>query len=358
MNAIRNTRPCARRTAATLALALLSVPAARAQSCPEDLGGDGVVDGADLGVLLGAWGPCDGCGADLNADGIVDGADLGIVLSGWGECPVVVPGWATLIEARPDPAVVTDPALRAAILATGLPWRVLDSATRIEMLLVPPGTFQMGCTAGSNEHPCYSWELPVHPVTLTNAVYLGRYEVTQVQWQATMGSNPSRFISPSPSVPAAEVPNRPVERVSWNAVQGFLAASGLRLPTEAEWEHACRAGTQTPFPDGSTDDGTLGALAWCSANSGSQTRPVGGRPANAFGFHDMLGNAWEWVSDRYGDYPSEPQVNPSGPASAPYRAIRGGSWVSDPFHVRSSGRDSEWPSVAYDDIGFRVARNP
>lgn len=358
MNGINNAWRCSRRTSIAIALVLLSSQAARAQSCAGDLDGDGAVNGADLGGVLNGWGPCDSCGADLNADGIVDGADLGVVLGAWGECPVVVPGWATLVEARPDPAVVTDPALRAAIVATGLPWRVRDAATQIEMLLVPAGTFRMGCIVPSDEHTCLSWEQPVHQVTLTDPYYVGRYEVTQAQWQATMGSNPSRFRNPSPQVPAAEVPGRPVERVSWTAVQSFLAATGLRLPTEAEWEHACRAGTQAPFHNGSTDDGTLGSLAWSSSSSGSQTRPVGGVSANALGLHDMLGNVWEWVDDRYGDYPLEPQVNPTGPSNAPYRTLRGGSWVSDPFHVRSSGRSFEWPGVAFDDIGFRAARSP
>jgi formylglycine-generating enzyme required for sulfatase activity len=210
--------------------------------------------------------------------GSVDGADLGILLAAWGNCPgPVVPSWATLIEVQPDPAVVTDPALRAAIEATGLAWRVRDSGTQIEMLLIPPGTFQMGCIMGSDQHGCYSWEQPVHQVTLTNAFYLSRYELTQAQWVATMGSNPSQNQTQSDSA------SRPVEQVSWLAVQGFLGATGMRLPTEAEWEYACRAGTQTPFYNGSTDDGTLGALAWYSSNSGFQTRPVGGKVANGFG---------------------------------------------------------------------------
>jgi hypothetical protein len=148
---------------------------------------------------------------------------------------IVVPAWATLVEAQPDPAVVTDPALRAAIEATGLAWRVRDTATQMEMMLIPPGTFQMGCIMGSNAYGCYSWEQPVHAVTLTNAFYMGRYEVTQSQWVARMGSNPSYFQGSSDSA------SRPVEQVSWNTIQGYLTATGMRLPTEAEWEYACRA---------------------------------------------------------------------------------------------------------------------
>jgi formylglycine-generating enzyme required for sulfatase activity len=226
------------------------------------------------------------------------------------------------------------------------------------MLLVPPGTFLMGCTMGSNQYGCYSWELPVHQVTLTNAFYLGRYEVTQAQWLARMGSNPSSFQSASTEVPADQVPNRPVEQVSWNAIQGYLGTTGFRLPTEAEWEYACRAGTQTPFYNGSQDDSTVGTLAWYTGNSGGQTRPVGGKFANAFGFHDMLGNVWEWVSDRYGDYTADSQTNPMGPVSASDRVLRGGSWFPVAQDVRSSYRFSASPGGTGYNVGFRVARDP
>jgi formylglycine-generating enzyme required for sulfatase activity len=331
-----------------------------------DFGLDGSVDGKDLGYLLAGWGSDDPF-ADLNRDGVVNGADLGVLLGAWGSTGfgaigtcLGVPSWATLVDYFPDPAVVTDPSLRAAIIATGRPWRVRDTATQIEMLLVPPGTFQMGCIIGSDLYGCYSWELPVHQVTLTNAFYLGRYEVTQAQWQATIGSNPSYFRSASAQVPAAQVPNRPVERVSWNTVQGYLGATGMRLPTEAEWEYACRAGTQTPFYNGSTDDNTVGALAWYFANSGSQTRPVGVKAANGLGFHDMLGNVWEWVNDWFGSYSANAQTDPTGPASATYRVVRGGSWDSASDVVRSSIRYDAVvaPGGSRDDVGFRVARTP
>jgi formylglycine-generating enzyme required for sulfatase activity len=276
-----------------------------------------------------------------------------------------VPSWATLIEASPDPAVVTDPTLRAAIEATGYAWRVRDTATQIEMVLIPPGTFQMGCSA-SNWYGCYSWENPVHTVTLTNALYMGRYEVTQAQWQARMGSNPSYFQSASSQVPAAQVPNRPVERVSWNTIQGFLAQTGMRLPTEAEWEYAYRAGTTTAFHgftgylSGTNDDNLVGNIAWYNSISNSQTRPVGGKLANGYGLHDMSGNVWEWVNDWYGStyYSSSPQNNPTGPASGAARVVRGGSWPNNAHALRASGRYGNTPDDAYDLIGFRVARAP
>jgi formylglycine-generating enzyme required for sulfatase activity len=349
------------RNASLGALAVLALAApAPAQSCAGDLNNDGVINGADLGQLLAAWGPCQSCEADLNANGVVDGADLGVQLANWGECVTIpIPTWATVVQAQPDPAVVTDPALRTAIIATGRPWRVRDTATQVEMLLVPPGTFQMGCIMGSDEYGCFSHEQPVHQVTLTNAFYLGRYEVTQSQWVAKMGSNPSSWQGASALVPADQVPNRPVESVSWNTIQGYLSATGFRLPTEAEWEYACRAGTQTPFYNGSTDDTTLGTLAWYQSNSGFQTRAVGGKLANAFGFHDMLGNVYEWVNDRYGLYTADAQTDPTGPVSASSRVIRGCGWLGVSGCVRSSNRSSGSPvHTTSGGLGFRVARNP
>jgi hypothetical protein len=193
---------------------------ARAQ-CTGDLNADRTVNGDDLGILLAQWG---GSGtADFNADGIVKGDDLGLLVGAWGACPTVTPAWATLIESAPNPAVVTDPAVRLAIEATGLSWRVRDTVTQIEMVLVPGGTFNMGCSA-STQFGCSSNEGPARAVTLTNAFYMGRYEVTQAQWTARMGSNPSFFRSPSSTVPASQVPLRPVEFVTWNmspAPEGF-----------------------------------------------------------------------------------------------------------------------------------------
>jgi formylglycine-generating enzyme required for sulfatase activity len=271
---------------------------------------------------------------------------------------IVVPSWATLVEALPDSAVVTSASLRAAITATGLAWRVRDTGTQVEMLLVPPGTFQMGCIMGSNQYGCSSNEQPVHQVTLTNAFYLGRYEVTQAQWVAKMGNNPSFFQSASAQVPASQVPNRPVEQVSWNTIQGYLTATGMRLPTEAEWEYACRAGTQTPFHNGSTDDSTVGAFAWYSSNSGNQTHAVGGKAANGFGLNDMLGNVWEWVNDGYDAYPSSAQTNPTGTESSSNRVVRGASWNFETGYVRSSYRFPGSPGYGGYDVGFRVARTP
>jgi len=146
--------------------------------------------------------------------------------------------------------------------------------------------------------------------------------------------------------------------VSWNTIQGYLGSTGFRLPTEAEWEFACRAGTQTPFYNGSTDDSTVGALAWYGSNSGNQTHVVGGKAANGFGLYDMLGNVWEWVNDWSDAYPSSAQTNPTGPVSAADRVIRGGSWGYGADGVRSSSRDAGTPGGTDGSVGFRVARTP
>ena len=152
--------------------------------------------------------------------------------------------------------------------------------------------------------------------------------------------------------------------VSWDAIQGFLSATGLRLPTEAEWEYACRAGTTTPFhsgpgfPNGTTNDNLVSQIAWFNCNGGCNTWTVGGKAANALGVHDMLGNVWEWCNDWYGDYSPSPQTNPAGPASGSYRVLRGGSWFNVSSYVRSSSRYDFTPVSTYTYVGFRVARAP
>ena len=339
-------------TILTSLAALIIAPLAEAQ-CIGDIAIDARVDGGDLGVLLANWGPVTSTSlsraCDLDGNAIVNGADLGILLSNWGACPA--PTWGIIIESQPNPALVTDPILRAAIQATGLPWRVRDRGTGIEMLLIPPGTFQMGCSA-SFVWPCEESELPVHQVTITQAFYLGRFEVTQHQWQGVAGNNPSYFQG------YADSSQRAVEQVSWNDCQWFSAQTGMRLPSEAEWEYACRAGTASAFYNGSDDDLSLVNLAWIDSNAAGQIRAVGGKLPNALGLHDMLGNAWEWVSDWYGAYSSEAQVDPVGPSTSIYLVCRGHSCERSYNDVRSSSRDWGAQDLKHSWTGFRVARNP
>jgi formylglycine-generating enzyme required for sulfatase activity len=346
----------------SVAACALALPAV-AQSCLGDIAFDGRIDGGDLGVLLANWGPVTSTAlsraCDLDGNSIVNGADLGMLLSAWGACPPpVVPAWAVLIESQPDPTVVTDQTLREAISATGLAWRVRDTATQIEMLLVPPGNFRMGCSP-SMQNACNSDEYPTPTVTLTRPYYLGRYEVTQAQWASRMGPNPSEFIWESAQVPASQVSKRPVEKVTWFDAQRFVLPIGMRLPTEAEWEYACRAGTETAFSNGSNEDSTVDSAAWFWPNCSAQTHPVGMKQANHLGFHDMHGNVWEWVNDVYGNYTAGPQLDPTGPATGPYRSMRGGNWSSSVGDMRSSRRAPFiTPNSFSSGLGFRVARNP
>ena len=334
--------------------------------CAGDINSDQQIDGIDLAILLSTWGTDGGTypNADTNSDGVVNGVDMTVILSGWGSCSSQFgPTWGTVLEWTPNPAVVTNVTMRNAITASGLAWRVRHNATNIEMVLVPGGTFQMGCSA-STSFPCISDESPTHQVTLTQAFYMGRYEVTQAQWQAKMGNNPSYFVGYSDSA------SRPVEQVSWNMITSgstsFMSLTGLRLPTEAEWEYAYRGNTLTAFhsfpgyASGTNDDSSLvvGSIAWLVANAGSQTHAVGAKYSNALGLHDMSGNVWEWCQDWYGPYSSASVTNPTGPTTGTTRLLRGGSWNHFADYCRASQRGVATPITIYWDLGFRVVKNP
>jgi formylglycine-generating enzyme required for sulfatase activity len=252
-----------------------------------------------------------------------------------------VASWAEVLKASVDPSIVTDVQLADKINATGLPWRVYDRVTGIEMVLIPPGKYMRGASSGDSEARVD--ERPIHQVTITRAFYLGVCLVTQGEWSKLMGGNPSKF----------KGDRLPVERVSWEDIQPFLQESGdLRLLTEGEWEYACRAGGR------GARYGELGDTTWYEYNSKGRTQVVGGKRANGFGLHDMLGNVWEWCSDWYGVYPGTPQTDPQGPSSGPHRVLRGGSWSSSGRNCRASLRGFNSPTGSNDDIGFRVARTP
>ena len=326
--------------------------AALVVDCPGDLNGDGVVQSLDITALLSDWGgpPSDAIASDIDGSGIVDARDLAWLINAWGPCPQVSL-WATVLEASPDPAVVTDPALRAAIEASGLAWRVRDRGSGVEMLLVPAGSFMMGASEG--DAMAFPDEFPAHLVTISRPFYLGRYEITQREYETTMENNPSWNTE---NLDPENNPLRPVESTPMDWVAVYLSLTGLRLPTEAEWEFACRAGTTTPIY--ATGTQTLDSIAWFTDNSGGHTHAVGGKAANALGFHDMLGNVWEWNSDWVGPYSPAAQTDPQGPASGTVRVIRGRSWGDFGFLMRSSGRADAGPNYSDFYDGFRVARNP
>jgi formylglycine-generating enzyme required for sulfatase activity len=206
----------------------------------------------------------------------------------------------------------------------------------------PPGTFQMG----SND------EKPVRTVKLTKGFYMAVYPITQAQWKAVMGTEPSNF----------KGADRPVEQVSWTDAVEFctkltVKLSGrvqVRLPTEAEWEYACRAGTVTDYYAGSGES-ALQAVGWYDANSGKETHPVGQLEANAWNLQDMHGNVWEWCNDWYGEYSSAQTTDPTGPASGSYRVNRGGSWGNSAGRCRSAYRDGYDPTDRGSLLGFRAA---
>ena len=344
--------------------ALAGVQSAVADApCLEDLDGNGEVGGDDISVMLLDFGLCPGCGSDLDGDGEVLVSDVSLLLLSFGPC--AEPSWATVLEWSPDPAVIYDANLRTDIAATHRPWRVRDKGTGIEMVLIPPGSFLMGCS-GSSASACAPDESPVHQVTLTKAYYLGRYEVTQAQWAAKMRYNPSGFDYPSAEVPAEQVPQRPVNRLTLSAIDEFRRATGLRLPSEAEWEFAYRAGTATAFhgspsnPGGTDSEADLTSIAWTYLNAQEQTRPVGLKSANGLGLHDMAGNVCEWVYDRYSLYAAEPQTDPVWTASYS-GVVRGGGLGPNGFWThavyRASARMTASPDNNYF-AGFRVARTP
>jgi formylglycine-generating enzyme required for sulfatase activity len=215
----------------------------------------------------------------------------------------------------------------------------------IEMVYIPPGRFMMGSTNGSGD------EKPVHEVTISQIFYMGRYEVTQAQWQAVMGNNPSYFKDCGG--------NCPVEQVSWDDAQAFInklneANDGFkyRLPSEAEWEYACRAGTTGDYYAGDVDD-----IGWYEDNSGKKTRAVGGKQPNAFGLYDMSGNVWEWCRDwHHPNYEGAPSDGSAWLSASEqrYRVLRGGSWFFSAAALRSAYRYDVTPDSRYGYVGFRV----
>ena len=226
----------------------------------------------------------------------------------------------------------------------------------IEFVWIPPGEFQMG----SRSRHAYGDENPVTRVRLTRGFWLGKYEVTQGQWESVMGSNPSHFKDCGRSCP--------VERVSWYDVQEFtrklnarVGKKRYRLPTEAEWEYSARAGTTTDTYLGDIarprgKDTVVNRIAWYDENSRRRTHPVGHKASNGFGLHDMLGNVWEWVGDWKGDYAGGSVTDPEGPKVGKDRVIRGGSWLGYARYCRSAGRLRTAPRGRHGSLGFRLLR--
>ncbi|GHT79869.1 hypothetical protein FACS189467_0410 [Bacteroidia bacterium] len=224
------------------------------------------------------------------------------------------------------------------------------------MVYVEGGTFTMGCGENdkfdcTDDHNCsdgcYTDEFSLHQVTVSS-FNIGRYEVTQAQWVAVMGSNPSNW----------KGDKLPVESVSWGDVQEFIArlnsktGKQYRLPTEAEWEFAARGGNRSKHYKYSGNN-NIEAVAWYWGNAGEKTHAVGTKSPNELGIYDMTGNVWEWCSDWYGKYSSSSQTNPKG-ALGSIRVLRGGSWLNSAQNCRVAGRGAYNPIPRLNVLGFRL----
>jgi sulfatase modifying factor 1 len=221
---------------------------------------------------------------------------------------------------------------------------------------IPPGRFMMGSPATEPERISNE---TLHEVVLTSGFWLAETACTQELWEAVMGSNPSSF----------KGKRRPVENVSWNDCIAFLEKINrlmpgldLRLPTEAEWEYACRAGTQTPFSFGDTIttdqvnyDGNYPYNKGRKGKYRKETVEVRSLPCNDWGLYEMHGTVWEWCSDWYGEDSSDSVIDPSGSDGGTFRVLRGGSWRGDAWYVRSANRYGADPADRRGGIGFRFA---
>lgn len=243
-----------------------------------------------------------------------------------------------------------------------------DPLTNMEFVFVKGGCFRMGDTFGDYEDfvAVYSDEKPVHEVCVGD-FYIGKYEVTQEQWETIMGNNPSYFNDCGDYCP--------VEKVSWNDIQEFIdklyrkTGNKYRLPTEAEWEYSARSGGKKERYAGTSNESELGDYAWYISNSGylnktyspavgpNETQPVGQKKPNGLGIYDMSGNVREWVSDWYDrNYYQYPKYNPKGPISGIKKVIRGGSFRSTAWGTRAVCRDDYISVYWYFDLGFRLVR--
>ncbi|ETX00689.1 MAG: hypothetical protein ETSY1_10295 [Candidatus Entotheonella factor] len=275
--------------------------------------------------------------------------------------PVVaarLPASAVLLTSPPCQVQALAPKSRAwhRVVTTAAQCRTMISGSKsramrhlaLEFVLIHPGTFQMGSERFDDEQPVY-------PVRISRPFYLGKYPVTQAEWEAVMGTNSSSFQGH---------PRRPVENVSWEEAQAFIerlnALEGhrqYRLPTEAEWEYAARAGSTTDYYFGDNVS-RLHQYAWWASNARGQTHPVGELKPNASGLYDIHGNVWEWIRDWYGSTYYEERVSqdPQGPSTASYRTVRGGGWDCRAGDCRSASRNVEVPNGRSPAIGFRLLK--
>jgi formylglycine-generating enzyme required for sulfatase activity len=249
-------------------------------------------------------------------------------------------------KAKPKPPTSLPGTASASVIRPGATFT--EPVTGMEFVWVPGGCFQMGSNNGGGD------EKPIHKVCI-DGFWIGKYEVTQKQWGKIMNKNPSRFPEGWFKIGG----KYPVENVSWDDCQEFIrklnaeTSSEFRLPTEAEWEYACRSGGQVEKYSGGDD---VDLVAWYDDNSGHSTHPVGRKLANGLGLYDMSGNVWEWCADWYyeGYYANSPERNPQGPGYGSSRVMRGGGLNSWHESVRSCFRSGNSPSFRSYYLGFRL----
>jgi formylglycine-generating enzyme required for sulfatase activity len=233
----------------------------------------------------------------------------------------------------------------------------LGGGVKLEMVLIPAGEFLMGLPDSDKDASTY--EKPRHRVRITKPFYLGKHPLTQEQWEAVMGNNPNAY----------RMPKHPVEQVSWHDCRQFLDKLNRRgnpvgkfqMPSEAQWEYACRAGSTTSYCFGD-DESKLGQYAWYGAHFEAPpvTHPVGSKKPNAWGLYDMHGHVLEWCADWYdaGYYARSPTEDPTGPAAGSSRVARGGAWRSAASFCRSASRKDREPTDRFRGLGFRVCLVP
>jgi len=242
---------------------------------------------------------------------------------------------------------------QASVVSSGYQDNKITNSLGMNFAYIRPGIFMMGRPSSESGR---SSDEKQHRVTLTKGFYMQTTEVTQGQWRAIMGSNPSKFSTFGDDCP--------VEQISWNDAQEFIrklnrkeGGSRYRLPTEAEWEYAARAGSTTRFCYGN-DESRLSEYAWYRSNSGKKTHSVAQKTSNAWGLYDMHGNVWEWCQDWKGDYLSGSDTDPTGSFFGSYRVDRGGGWGNNARACRSANRYGSEPVYRYSDLGFRLAFSP
>jgi sulfatase modifying factor 1 len=283
---------------------------------------------------------------------VVSGTLLGLIILIYfgfrnSEIPFLTPD-PIPIEQPPTPGVAPKPEPKPTVSTPKPSGTYTDPVTGMKFVFVKGGSFQMGDTFGDGSPN----ERPVHEVVVRD-FYIGKFEVTQGQWEKVMGSNPSHFKRGG---------NYPVESVSWNDVQEFIqklnqrTGNNYRLPTEGEWEYAARSGDEEEKWAGTSSESELAEYGWYDKNAGGSTHPFGQKKPNGLGLYDMTGNVWEWCQDLYDEnyYRNSPRDNPKGPDSGQYRVLRGGSWGNSPWGMRASNRIWDERTDRNNDNGFRL----